>query len=78
VVAEFEGPCIGGPLDGRRMQSRHPYGALAVDKAAGRAWVYDWGPVTRTFKVRHEEGAPLDTPGRYRAAAEPDYDVWAL
>lgn len=34
------GVCTGGPLDGREVAVRTPGGFLAVDRAAGKSWVY--------------------------------------
>jgi len=38
------GACAGGPLDGVEVTVRKPDGFLAVDKAAGKAWVYKRQP----------------------------------
>lgn len=38
----YTGPCIDGPIDGKRMSSRYPKGFLYVDKPNSRAWVYEW------------------------------------
>jgi hypothetical protein len=34
------GRCTGGPLDGTEVSLRTPGGFLAVDRAAGKAWMY--------------------------------------
>jgi hypothetical protein len=36
--------CHGGPLDGQRITVRSRGGVLAVDKQAGRAWMYKQQP----------------------------------
>ena len=77
-----QGMCSGGPLDGQEAASRFPRGFLLVDKPAGTSWLYDW--TGDRFTVRREEPMPVqdgpaDSPGdsRYRAAAEPFFDVLA-
>ncbi|MEU7590616.1 hypothetical protein AB0A95_30540 [Micromonospora sp. NPDC049230] len=77
-----QGVCSGGPLDGQALASRFPQGFLLVDKPNGCCWLYDW--TGDRFKARSEEPMPVqdgpaDGPGdsRYRAAAEPFYDVLA-
>lgn len=80
----WNGPCIGGPMDGRDGVSRFPRGFLLVDRASNTAWVYDYLPGDQSFLVRTSEGAPLmenrDRSGsknRYRAAEESEFDVIA-
>lgn len=77
-----QGVCVGGPLDGQDALSRFPHGFLLVDKPAGECWLYDW--TGDRFIVRSEEPMPVqdgpaDGPGdsRYRAAAQPWFDVLA-
>lgn len=79
-----EGVCVGGPLDGQQAASRFPRGFLLVDRPAGECWLYDWRDDDGTFVVRAAEPLPVkegpaDGPAdsRYRAAAEPFYDVLA-
>ncbi len=78
----IEGPCTGGPLNGHRAFSRFPKGFLLVDKPAGACWLYDWDGaqfVARTEQPQPALDGPADGPGdsRYRAAAEPYFDVVA-
>ena len=78
----WQGPCIGGPMDGRHGSSRFPSGFLLVDRPTGKCWVYDWLPGDESFLVRESDGEPLvedrDAPkNRYRAAEEFKYDVLA-
>lgn len=77
----YRGGAIGGPLDGREVVSRFGMGLLAVDKAAGRCWLYDYLPGGDAFRCRETEGREVQTTGpdnRYRAAFEDAYDVVAL
>jgi hypothetical protein len=81
-MVEVEGTCHGGPLDGQRAASRFPKGFLLVDKPAGHCWIYEWNAEKQTFHVRSDEPMPVHEDGafgydRYRAAAEPNYDVLA-
>lgn len=65
-------------MDGKTAMSRYPKGFLLVDKPAGWCWIYEW--VGGRFVVRTAAGEPVLTEGvknRYRAAAEPNYDVVA-
>ncbi|MER5608328.1 hypothetical protein AB0F93_00030 [Micromonospora tulbaghiae] len=77
-----EGVCVGGPLAGQTIASRFPQGVLLVDRPAGHCWLYDWRDgqfVARTDEPMPVQDGPADGPGdsRYRAAAEPHYDVLA-
>lgn len=79
-VANYTGPCYGGPLDGKDAVSRFPKGFLLVDKVENQCWIYEWHPEAEAFKVRDEVPMECKTEGeknRYRAAEEPYYDVIA-
>lgn len=76
----YEGPCVGGPLDGAVSQSRFPKGFLLIDKPNNRVWIYDYAD--GQFAVRNPEGEELNsdptaTHNRYRAAEERSYDIRA-
>ncbi|MCG5464240.1 hypothetical protein MED01_002405 [Micromonospora sp. MED01] len=69
-------------MDGTEAVSRFPQGFLLVDKPAGACWIYDWRDgqfVARSADPMPMQDGPADQPGdsRYRAAAEPHYDVLA-
>jgi hypothetical protein len=79
---KWNGPCIGGPMDGRDGVSRFPSGFLLVDRPSGKCWVYDWLPGDESFLVRVSDGEPLiedrsAVKNRYRAAEESEFDVIA-
>lgn len=38
----YEGLGIGGPMDGREIESRYPSGVIFVSKPTNRAWIYDF------------------------------------
>ncbi|MFI7608908.1 hypothetical protein ACIBTV_27860 [Micromonospora sp. NPDC049366] len=78
----LQGACVGGPMDGQQAVSRFPRGFLLVDKPAGECWLYDWrdgGFHVRDAAPMPVQDGPADGPGdsRYRAAAEPFFDVLA-
>lgn len=82
----WNGPCVGGPLDGLDGSSRYERGFLLVDRPAGKAWIYDCHPETLNggyqFIVRVAEGMDLiededAVKNRYRAADEQEFDVIA-
>lgn len=72
----YEGVARGGPLHSEALQSRYPEGILAVDKAAGRCWIYDYNDYE--FVVREEEGRLVDKDRRVTTADEPRFDVQAV
>jgi hypothetical protein len=49
------GFCAGGPLDGRRVTVRTPQRFLAVDRAAGKSWVYRQAGDGWTVCVDHDD-----------------------
>ena len=73
--AIYEGNCQGGPLDGQPGSSRFPSGFLLVDKAANKAWVYDW--TGTVFNSRFEQPETLEYERRIKAAMSFDWDVRA-
>jgi len=38
----YEGLAIGGPMDGREIESRFPGGVLFISKATNKCWLYDY------------------------------------
>ena len=48
----YEGVAVGGPLDGKQVESRFPKGFIYADPVGNRVWVYDY-----------HEGATSDTSG---------------
>lgn len=71
----WDGPCVGGPMDGREGQSRYPKGFLLIDRPAGRCWLYDWDG--ERFVCRSADGAEYDAANGLRAGEEFTYDVRA-
>lgn len=78
----FQGAAAGGPLDGQDLTSRFAKGVVAVDKAGGKAWIYDYHApgesVDARFTVRDSDGMSLDDEKRWAAAEGADYDVVAV
>jgi hypothetical protein len=75
-AAEFEGRCVGGPLDGQIAACRYQSGFVLADKPAGRAWIYDRAG-DGSFAVREPDGRRLDGRRATAAALGEDYDVIA-
>lgn len=48
----FEGLGVGGPMDGREIESRYPGGVVFVSKPTNRAWVYDFYADQAKFYAR--------------------------
>lgn len=50
----YKGLAIGGPMDGRDVESRYPGGVLFVSKPTNKAWLYDFldGNSTTKFYLR--------------------------
>ncbi len=48
----FSGLAIGGPMNGREVESRFPGGVLFVDKPANKCWLYDFYSESGRFYVR--------------------------
>ncbi len=48
----YSGLAVGGPMDGKQVESRFPGGILFVSKPTNKAWVYDYYPETNQFIVR--------------------------
>lgn len=71
---------LGGPLNGEEVISRFYKGLVAVDKAKGLCWIYDYVdvPWDEHFQVREEDGRQADTYRRWQAADGFDYDVIAV
>ena len=76
----YVGIAEGGPqpYPGRLLVSRFPSGVLLIDKVSNTAWVFDFDHAGGLFRCRDDAGAPVDEPGRWRAADGPTYDVRAF
>lgn len=48
----YAGLAIGGPMDGREVESRFPGGVLFVSKPTNRCWLYDFYAESGRFYVR--------------------------
>lgn len=76
--------CVGGPLNGKEVQSRFPKGFLLVNRPEKQIALYDLSPVG-TWQVRQDNDTwrmpeitdEAEAKNRYRAALEPNYDVLA-
>lgn len=50
--ALFTGLGVGGPMDGRQIESRYPKGVVFVSKPTNRSWIYDFYTEQSAFYVR--------------------------
>lgn len=48
----YSGVGVGGPMDGRTVESRFPGGVVFVSKPTNKAWVYDFYPDQGKFYAR--------------------------
>jgi hypothetical protein len=48
----YAGLAIGGPMDGREVESRYPGSVLFVSKPTNKAWVYDYYAESTRFILR--------------------------
>ncbi len=48
----YEGLGVGGPMDGRQIESRYPEGVVFVSKPTNRAWIYDFYAEQGKFYAR--------------------------
>jgi|SRR6187402_2163975 len=48
----YRGLAIGGPMDGREVESRFPGGVLFVSKPTNKAWLYDYYAESTRFYAR--------------------------
>lgn len=48
----FTGLGVGGPMEGRTIESRFPGGVVFVSKPTNKAWVYDFYPTQGKFFAR--------------------------
>lgn len=71
----YEGIAVGGPFDGRQVESRFPKGFICADPAGGRVWVYDYNDSTDQFIAREVD--KLDRNKAMKAALSDTYDVRA-
>lgn len=81
----YKGVAIGGPFDGRQLESRFPSGVLVVSVPEALAWVYDYAdtPDGGQFECRDRDsangGAKRFEQRRAQKAAEGNaYDVRAV
>ena len=48
----YSGIGVGGPMDGRTIESRFPSGVVFVSKPTNKAWVYDFYPEEGKYYAR--------------------------
>jgi hypothetical protein len=48
----YSGTGVGGPMEGRTIESRYPGGVLFVSKPTNKAWLYDFYPDQGKFYAR--------------------------
>ena len=79
-AAIYTGKALGGPWDGREVESRFPKGFLLVDMPTRRVWLYDRQD-DGSFHARSDKAETLNDDGefnRWRAAEEDNYDIQVL